>query len=189
MQSKKQKKPVGGATAANAAAMHEPTSVAALLDVDRTPEIGAALNGAAFRLRFRPRLGVVGGSARRTARTTRKPPPSWHVTELVNNVFGRAELRRDTACCKYLGHAASLQECTAAAELHPTLSARVSSVTWHRGRDTEARSWAATCYAITDGTWQPVPVEQGQAEADSARRAGARPLPPAAELTTSWVDE
>ena len=189
VQSKKQKKPVGGATAANAAAMHEPTSVAALLDVDRTPEIGAALNGAAFRLRFRPRLGVVGGSARRTARTTRKLPPSWHVTELVNNVFGRAELRRDTACCKYLGQAASIQECTAAAEQHPTLSARVSSVTWHRGRGTEARSWAATCYAITDGTWQPVPVEQGQAEADSARRAGGRPLPPAAELTTSWVDE
>ena len=44
-----------------------------------------------------------------------------------------------------------------------------------------------TCYAIVDGTWSAVPVEKGQAPADSARQVGARPLAPVPELTTEWL--
>lgn len=156
-------------------------ATATLRDVDTSKESHDALNGQGFKLRFRPRLGVLGEHGKRRAR------PSWRVTELVNNIFGRAELKKDTACCKYVGIATSLGECQTAAEKRPELSSRVSSVTWHRGLAGGAGGWAGTCYAITDGTWQPVPVEQGQAEADSARRGGGRPLPPAAELTTAWI--
>ena len=102
---------------------------------------------------------------------------------MVNNVFGRAELRRDTACCKYLGTTRSLADCTTAAEK----LGGVTSLTWHRSGGEGA--WASTCYGIIDATWQPVPVEHGQAEADSARLAGGQPLGPAPELKNSFVGD
>ena len=105
--------------------------------------------------------------------------------QVLNNVFGRAaqppklrvELQNDRAgtrrarvlrvltagtpwCCKYLGRRASLQACIAAAEAEPRLG--VTSVTWHRGA-AGTDDWERTCYAIVDGTWQPVPVGPGQA--------------------------
>ena len=46
-----------------------------------------------------------------------------------------------------------------------------------------------TCYAIIDGTWQPVPVEEGQAEATSARRTGGNLLGPAPEIATAWISD
>ena len=60
----------------------------------------------------------------------------------------------------------------------------VSSLTWHR---TGGGGWADTCYGIVDGTWTPVPVERGQAEAESARLTGGLPLRPAPELADGHV--
>ena len=48
---------------------------------------------------------------------------------------------------------------------------------------------AQTCYGIIDGTWTPVPVETGQAEADSARLAGGLPQGPAPTLDSPFVDD
>ena len=108
---------------------------------------------------------------------------------MVNNVFGRAELGRDTACCKYLGRTRTLEECTASADKRGGMG----SVTWHRlpagGREPRPHEWAGTCFGIIDGTWQPVAVEQGQAEADSARSKGGKPLGPAPEMETEWMTE
>ena len=169
----------------------------ALWDVDGSKS--AMLSGGrSFRLRFRPALGVSepdgtggggGGRARPHAHGARRaaPSPSWEVVAAVNNVFGRAELNRHTACCKFLGRTDSLKACTLAAEA----VRGATSVTWHRGPSSGAASsgWAGTCFGIVDGTWQPVPVERGQAEADSARRVGLLPLPPAPELSTEWIAE
>ena len=105
----------------------------------------------------------------------------WEVVTRVNNVFGRAELRRDTSCCKYVGQAESLDACMRQAEAK---SASVTSITWH---STGVGGWRHSCYAIVDGTWQPVPVDKGQAEADSARLVGGRPLGPAPELGSAWI--
>ena len=130
---------------------------------------------------------------------------------MLNNVFGRAaqppklrvELQNDRAgtrrarvlrvltagtpwCCKYLGRRASLQACIAAAEAEPRLG--VTSVTWHRGA-AGTDDWERTCYAIVDGTWQPVPVGPGQAKADSARAVGNLRLSPILEFATPWVDD
>ena len=139
-----------------------------------------AVGGVAFRLRFRPRLGVLSGGAGSGA-----PRVRWKVVPKVNNVFGRAELRKDTTCCVYLGETASLEACTRLGEARRA----VSSVTWHGG-DSTGGPWAHTCYGIVDGTWQPVKVEDGQAHADSARqKTGARALGPAPELTTPWVND
>ena len=162
---------------------------------DLTNEDHDALAGTAFKLRFRPRLGAVGdaaggrggrgGGGRGGGGRGRRSSPArarWEVVPLVNNVFGRAELQRDTACCKYLGMAASLEECTSAAEKR----GGVTSLTWHRSG---GGAWASTCYGIIDATWQPVPVEPGQAEADSARLSGGQPLGPAPELASSFVGD
>jgi hypothetical protein len=148
-------------------------------DVDASDRSVGALHGASFRLHFHPRLGRPG---RRPASAT----ASWEAVELVNNVFGRAAARvgKDSACCKYLGLAESLKHCTSMAERLQG----VTSVTWHR-KKAIAGPWAGTCYGVIDGTWQPVPVEKGQAEADSARRVGEQTLQPAAELTTPWITE
>ena len=140
-----------------------------------------AVGGVAFRLRFRPRLGVLvgaGGAGSGAARVR------WKVVPNVNNVFGRAELRKDTTCCVYMGETASLEACTRLGEARRA----VSSVTWHGG-GSAGGPWARTCYGIVDGTWQPVKVEPGQAHADSARQTGARALGPAPELTTPWVND
>ena len=134
-----------------------------------------ALHGAAFKLRFRPPLGVLSDARRAQAKRR------WEVVTRVNNVFGRAELRRDTSCCKYVGQAESLDACMRQAEAK---SASVTSITWH---STGVGGWRHSCYAIVDGTWQPVPVDKGQAEADSARLVGGRPLGPAPELGSAWI--
>jgi hypothetical protein len=147
-----------------------------LQDVTEEDRIG--LFGTAFKLRFRPRLGVVRRDAGGAPRTR------WEVVNAVNNVFGRAELKQDTSCCKYIGQAASLGDCTAKAERR----GGATSVTWHRARS-ESGAWAGTCYAIVDATWTPVPVEKGQAEADSARLVGGRPLGPAPELAAAWITD
>ena len=63
--------------------------------------------------------------------------------------------------------------------------ARVSSVTLHL--PVTPGPWASTCYGIVDGTWTPVPVEPGQAEAESARLAGGLPLTPVPELADGHV--
>ncbi len=143
--------------------------------------------------------------------------PRWSVSPLQNNVFGRAaqpphriaELNRiardggaprdrvltaDTPCCKYIGRFDSLQACIAAAEATPRLGA--TSITWHRGAagrgpaGTHHGEWERTCYAVVDGTWQPVTVGPGQAEADSARApVGSLHLSPVPEYATPWVDD
>ena len=107
---------------------------------------------------------------------------------MTNNVFGRAELQRDTACCRYLGRVDSLRACIGAAEAAAKRGVAASSVTWHRAA-TPASAWARTCYAIVDGTWQPVPVTAGQAEADAARVAGLGRLAPLPEMAQPWVDD
>ena len=61
-------------------------------------------------------------------------------------------------------------------------------MTWHRD-GTGTGGWARTCYAIVDGTWQPVPVSPGQAKADSARAVGVSRLAPLPELASPWVDD
>lgn len=143
-----------------------------------TQEYQDSLLGAAFQLRFRPPLGVLGGVRRAAA-------AQWEVVARVNNVFGRAELRADSSCCKYIGQAANLMECVSMAEKR-TGGRPATSVTWHQSGRGE---WHNTCYAIIDGTWQPVPVERGQAEADSARRSGGNLLGPAPELATAWITD
>ena len=97
-------------------------------------------------------------------------PKGWGPPmRLQNNVFGRATLEADTACCRYLGKVDSLQACAATADLRPDLA--TTSITWHR-KGKENDGWPSTCYAIVDGTWLPEPVQPGQAEADSARIDG-----------------
>jgi hypothetical protein len=68
--------------------------------------------------------------------------------------------------------------------------AAVSSVTWHAGGPTNPPgSWARTCYAIVDGTWQPVPVSRGQAEADSAWLLPGAKSVKAPRLVSPWVSD
>lgn len=83
-----------------------------------------------------------------------------------NNIFGRADLGKDTDCCRYLGKVGSLEACTAAADARPDLSAK--SVTWH-ANSKGSGGWSRTCYAIVDDTWKPVIVKPIEAEAHSAR--------------------
>ena len=130
----------------------------------------------------RSRRGGGGGAA--------EPQQRWETTLMTNNVFGRAELARDTACCRYLGRVDSLSACIGAAEAAAKRGVAASSVTWHRAAKPAATStWARTCYAIVDGTWQPVPVTAGQAEADAARIAGLGSLAPLPEMAQPWVDD
>jgi hypothetical protein len=103
----------------------------------------------------------------------------------VNNVFGRAELRRDTACCKFMGQASTLTGCQQLAD-NSTLA--VTSVTFHLPSGTGG-SWRGTCYAIIDGTWLPVPVVEGQALADSARRRVPKLTQGAAGVPNGWVSD
>ena len=140
------------------------------------------LGGLAFRLRFRPRLGSIGDTTH--SRRAQAARIRWQVVHAVNNVFGRAELERDTACCKYLGAVESLDRCTLAAERR----GGVTSITWHK-RSGNGGAWAGACYGIVDGTWQPVSVEPGQAEADSARVTGGQPQASPPVLTTSWISD
>ena len=145
---------------------------------DVTEEERTAIGGLAFRLRFRPKLGVLNAADKAVK-------PKWEVVSMVNNVFGRAELRKDTSCCRFIGNTDSLDACTKLAEARLQ---RVTSVTWHR-HEKGGGPWSRTCYGIIDGTWQPVAVEPGQAAADSARLIGPRPLGPAPELATPWVSD
>ena len=123
--------------------------------------------GTKFPLAFAPPLGAATAS-RRYNRS--RASPTWQPVLAVNNVFGRAELRADTACCKYLGVLPSLTGCIKAAERYKL---PVTSVTYHLPKEegSEPNPWQGTCYAIVDGTWLPVRVRPGQAGADSARRA------------------
>ena len=212
----------GGGRRRRTAAMLAATNSSSTLIGDLTRADRASIGGVAFRLRFRPRLGVVGQRRRAAPRSSSSagplngaspllpPSSSWAVTLLVNNVFGRAELRRDTACCKYLGTARTLAHCAQLAEKRSsgggggggdgggggsssgdgssTSNRPVTSVTWHRRQG--GGPWAGTCYGIVDATWQPVPVEAGQAEADSARRkAGTQPLAPVPEMGSQWISD
>ena len=170
-----------------------------------------------FHLDFDPPLGVARPKALLQEATALTP--RWSVSLLQNNVFGRAAqppersvelkhqlaragggaprdrvLSADAPCCKYIGRVDSLQACIAAAEATPRLGA--TSVTWHRGAPgrgpagTHHGEWEFTCYAVVDGTWQPVTVSPGQAEADSARApVGSLHLSPVAEYATPWVDD
>ena len=116
-------------------------------------------------------------------------PPSLK----LNNVHGRAEFRKNTTCCKYIGQMASLSACIRAAE-GDVGGVRATSVTWHNthdprtGRDMTV-GWAGSCFAVVDGSWMPVPVKGNEAMADSARRSGLQPLPPVAveAFADGWV--
>ncbi|KAL1515316.1 hypothetical protein AB1Y20_001947 [Prymnesium parvum] len=154
----------GGFDAAAAAAAFA-SRVGRVLGAWCCKEGGKSLEGDKFPLGFSPPLGVVVRPADRTA-----PREAFRRVAGVNNVFGRAELKSDTACCKYLGARRSLEDCIAAAESYRLT---VTSVTFHlrpKGA-ASANPWAGTCYGIVDGTWLPVQVRAGQAEADSARRS------------------
>eukprot|EP00308_Calcidiscus_leptoporus_P008887 CAMPEP_0119404728 /NCGR_PEP_ID=MMETSP1334-20130426/144043_1 /TAXON_ID=127549 /ORGANISM="Calcidiscus leptoporus, Strain RCC1130" /LENGTH=448 /DNA_ID=CAMNT_0007428699 /DNA_START=160 /DNA_END=1506 /DNA_ORIENTATION=- len=142
-----------------------------------------ALGGRSYKLAFRPPLGLAeasdgGGGA-----------PQWVEVPNVNNVFGRAELRRSTPCCSFVGVADSLQMCTAMAQSHERDRRQpVSSVTWHR-RDAASKSpWDGLCYGIVDSSWQPIKVKPGQAVTDSARRIGITRIM-GLETHDGWVDE
>ena len=84
----------------------------------------------------------------------------------------------------------SLDACIAAAEARPAL--RATSVTWHLPAGVEGQqdtAWAGTCYAVVDGTWQPVNNVGGQALSHSAARRVspfARP-PAAANASSRWM--
>ena len=181
----------------------------------RAPDELEALEGRGFHLDFDPPLGVA--RPRTLLQEAAALAPRWSVSPLQNNVFGRAaqpphriaELNRiardggaprdrvltaDTPCCKYIGRFDSLQACIAAAEATSRLGA--TSITWHRGAagrgpaGTHHGEWERTCYAVVDGTWQPVTVGPGQAEADSARApVGSLHLSPVPEYATPWVDD
>ena len=150
-------------------------------------------------LRFVPPLGarLGGGGGGGRAGAAAAPSSAWAVTRRTNNIFGRAELRANTTCCKYLGGAErdgggmpSLDACIAAAEARPAL--RATSVTWHLPAGVEGQqdtAWAGTCYAVVDGTWQPVNNVGGQALSHSAARRVspfARP-PAAANASSRWM--
>ena len=117
-----------------------------------------------FVLGFKPRLG--GASSRPESRA-----PSWTVAPRMNNIFGRAELRKSTPCCQFLGLQPSLAACQRAAERMPPPH-RVTAVTFHLPSAQQRRpgSWDGTCYGVVDGTWLPVRNGEGQVLADSARR-------------------
>ena len=126
-----------GAAAAPSSALPGLSQYHAQLLSERTEGDRTSIGGVAFRLRFRPRLGVVRAGGARSS-------PRWEIVPMVNNVFGRAaqpprrvaELQKlhhatppartgdaprerergaDTPCCKYLGRFDSLQASIAAA--------------------------------------------------------------------------
>jgi hypothetical protein len=91
------RKPSGGGSEGG---RHTPSALLSDIEAD------GGLHGDAFKLRFRPRLGVVrsgggGGADGGGARGAAAGRTRWHVVRAVNNVFGRAALHRDTACCRY----------------------------------------------------------------------------------------
>lgn len=140
-----------------------------------------AVSGTHFPLAFSPPVGVVARST-----TDSRGGGRWERMAAMNNVFGRASLKADTACCKYLGTAPTLSACTALAEAYAP--ARVSSVTLHL--PATPGPWASTCYGIVDGTWLPSPVRPGQAAADSARRPADSALSKGApQVPGGWANE